>query len=286
LLNVTETTVKRWADGGIIKCHKTPGGHRKFLMSDLIEFTRDRSYAPTGTVDLEPGDSRIQLAVLARDFPALSDVYIEKALTGGRHEVSRYLSFLYQHAIPVPEICDAVIAPGMKVIGDRWENGSLGIDHEHRASHATLSALIELQTELAPREHSDKTILCTSLAEDLHEIGLRCIAAWCESEGWNVHYLGGMTPCRSIINTMDEIKPAVVCLSITRSDIGGSAREDLKNIVAAAHIYGGRVFVGGRGVTPNGIDETQCDVICGSLADLSHALTKTRAQGRTSQTER
>jgi excisionase family DNA binding protein len=37
LLNVTVSTIKRWADEGLIACVKTPGGHRKF---ELAEATR------------------------------------------------------------------------------------------------------------------------------------------------------------------------------------------------------------------------------------------------------
>ena len=36
--DVSESTIKRWADAGMLKCRKTIGGHRKFELEDIIEF--------------------------------------------------------------------------------------------------------------------------------------------------------------------------------------------------------------------------------------------------------
>jgi excisionase family DNA binding protein len=35
VLGVNESTVRRWADAGQIRCFRTPGGHRRFAESDL-----------------------------------------------------------------------------------------------------------------------------------------------------------------------------------------------------------------------------------------------------------
>ena len=41
LLGVSESTVRRWADGGEIKSYRTGGGHRRLLRSDVEEFLRN-----------------------------------------------------------------------------------------------------------------------------------------------------------------------------------------------------------------------------------------------------
>jgi excisionase family DNA binding protein len=40
ILGVNESTVRRWADSGEIRCFRTPGGHRRFAESDLIAMTQ------------------------------------------------------------------------------------------------------------------------------------------------------------------------------------------------------------------------------------------------------
>ena len=46
-LNVNESTVKRWADSGIIKCYRTAGGHRKFRLEDLQKHAVENDYQIT-----------------------------------------------------------------------------------------------------------------------------------------------------------------------------------------------------------------------------------------------
>ena len=40
ILGVNESTVRRWADSGQIRCFRTPGGHRRFAEEDLFSLTQ------------------------------------------------------------------------------------------------------------------------------------------------------------------------------------------------------------------------------------------------------
>jgi excisionase family DNA binding protein len=50
LLGVSPVTVRKWACRGELKCHLTPGGHRRFYRAEIESFVRDRdmSYAADG----------------------------------------------------------------------------------------------------------------------------------------------------------------------------------------------------------------------------------------------
>jgi excisionase family DNA binding protein len=44
LLQVDESTLRRWADSGKLKCFKTPGGHRRFTAKHISEFLKRYQY--------------------------------------------------------------------------------------------------------------------------------------------------------------------------------------------------------------------------------------------------
>ncbi len=46
LLMVNPVTVRQWAARGLLRSLTTPGGHRRFLLSDVEEFARSRGTAP------------------------------------------------------------------------------------------------------------------------------------------------------------------------------------------------------------------------------------------------
>ena len=44
MLGVSLPTVSKWVDQGLLKGHRTPGGHRRISMPDLQRFARDNHY--------------------------------------------------------------------------------------------------------------------------------------------------------------------------------------------------------------------------------------------------
>jgi excisionase family DNA binding protein len=72
VLGVNESTVRRWADAGQIRCFRTPGGHRRFAESDL-----------QAMIDGRPGtaDHELKNAAVSR---------IQRQLHAAKHEAGWY----------------------------------------------------------------------------------------------------------------------------------------------------------------------------------------------------
>ena len=250
LFNVTETTVKRWADEGTLKCQKTPGGHRKFDVRFLVEFAEKNHFEPVGVLTIPEGDrlgQRIQVAVLGRDFSGLVAAFVENALSPDPNDLTQYLSYVYQHRVQLWEIHDLIIRPGMEEIGARWSRGEIGVNHEHRASYETLEALVKLQTQIRMKSQTGRSVVCSCLGDELHEIGLRCAAHLFESEGWATTYLGARTPVEALITAIRETGPRIVSLSVTYVPPGGIPEKEFRWIADAAREVNAEVILGGRG---------------------------------------
>ena len=251
LFNVTETTVKRWADDGMLRCQKTPGGHRKFQIKNVIEFAEKNNFEPTGVLTLpghEGQDEHVQVAILKRDYATLVKTFVEKALSPDRSDLYVFFSYLYEHRIALWEIYDLILRPGMIEIGERWMRGEIGVSQEHRASYETLDALAKLQNEILVKPPTGESVVFACLGDELHEIGLRCAANVFESEGWQTHYLGARTPPDAVIVAAQELRPTVVALSVTHGHVHEQLMHDLRRIADALSRIEIRMIVGGSGV--------------------------------------
>jgi excisionase family DNA binding protein len=251
LFNVTETTVKRWADDGILRCQRTPGGHRKFLIAQVVEFAEVNHFEPTGVLEFTDSDAlapAIHVAVLSRDFPVLVDAFIRKALAQGRSSLSTYLSYLYAHRIHLWEIFDLILHPALQSVGEMWERGEISLTQEHRLSYGTLDALGRLQAQILIKPATGSTALCACLGEELHEIGLRCACSLLESEGWSTHYLGARVPSRDLRAAITGLRPEMVLVSVTCPGVSEDLGRQLAELGGEARGVGARCVLGGRGV--------------------------------------
>lgn len=271
LFNVTETTVKRWADDGTLRCHKTPGGHRKYPMRNIVEFAERNKFEPAGVLALPAQDdlgASIQRAILDRSFPSLVKVFVEKALSPDRTDLYLLFSFLYEHRIALWEIYDYVLCPGMREIGEHWQRGEIGINQEHRTSYETLDALARLQSEIYIKPDNGKSVVFACPGEELHEIGLRSAAYVFEAEGWTTHYIGARTPTDAVISAIQDLRPSLLALSVTCPNDPERSLEGLRHLSAKVRAMGVSIIVGGTGVPPGTHEISSVDAVLGSARDI------------------
>ncbi len=283
LFNVTETTVKRWADEGMLKCQKTPGGHRKFEIRNVIEFADKNHFEPIATLTMPESDEHapaVQMAILSRDFPVLVGAFVQKALSSDPLDLFRFLSFLYEHRIHLWEIYDLILRPAMALLGEKWARGEIDISHEHRASYETMDALAKLQAQILIKPAVGKSVVCACLGEEAHEIGLRCASSLFESEGWKSHYLGARSPYPSVIVAIRELRPDIVCLSITQVADKKVLEQQLGQIGELTHGSHGILVAGGRGAAPKMLVDGIVDAIFTSSKDLLDFLTQMHRSGK------
>jgi excisionase family DNA binding protein len=72
LLMVNPVTVRQWAARGLLRAVTTPGGHRRFLLSDVEEFARSRGAVPGGD-----GTGRPKRVLIVDDDPQAAQYTVE-----------------------------------------------------------------------------------------------------------------------------------------------------------------------------------------------------------------
>ncbi len=280
LLGVTETTIKRWADDGAIRCTRTLGGHRKFLLKDVVAFAEENHYTLPGI--LPPKGPRreaeqLEFNLQTGNYAKIAEMVREKALNGDTEALVGLFLHFTKHHLGLPVIADDIFRPAMIRIGELWKTGDLDVSQEHIASHTVLQTIIRTAPELHCKPHNGKRAAFACAEGDLHEIGLRLLASAFETDGWQAYYIGPNTPFDTLRAFVKGAGPDVLLLSCTMS----TRKEWLaKEIQSLGRVCASRntMFVCGGAFTA-GFKEAElgCDHIAYSVGDALHYVRDTLA---------
>jgi len=110
-------------------------------------------------------------------------------------------------------LLDEVIAPLIRVVGERCADGTLRIAMEHLATSVVGRVLGALGPAAAPGD-SAPALVVTTPALQHHELGAILVAALGRIEGWRTTYLGPNLPAEEIAAAARHLGARAVALSL------------------------------------------------------------------------
>lgn len=254
LLGVSEASVKRWADGGLLPTAKTAGGHRRFRPEDVAAFRHTR---------LRPGGARAHSLVATRargvaeetalvaaagdDDAATSASLFDALVAGDAEAASALIVRMHLGGHTVGSVADSTLCPAMQRVGDLWQAGQLSVAEEHVATRAALSALAALRASMELAEFAGLTAICCSVEEDFHELPVHLASAVLEARGWETVVLGASTPFYALAEAVGRFAPRLVCVSATVMNNPDRAAREYAEFRSAAEREGAAVVLGGAG---------------------------------------
>ena len=192
LLGVGPSTVKRWADDGLLACVRTAGGHRRFV-SDEIERFRQQGYGS------EVGDEVERWMDLL--FSEDADPFqVNAALMQARGDRGSWW-----------EVCES-LTPVLERIGERWARGELAIAEEHVATERLARGLAFVTQSVGVGPRSPSCVLVTAEGDD-HTLGLSLVEVCAREAGWSSLWLGRATPLTEVLDAVERRRAKLVAMS-------------------------------------------------------------------------
>jgi MerR family transcriptional regulator, light-induced transcriptional regulator len=112
----------------------------------------------------------------------------------------------------IEEVFLQVFVPVLVEIGERWHQREATVAQEHFASHFVerrLSSLFQASLPIDGRA----TIVIAGAPDERHELGLMMLAVFLARRAWNVVFLGADVPITDLLQSIEQVQPALVCLS-------------------------------------------------------------------------
>lgn len=192
---VAPSTIKRWADQGILPFQRTAGGHRRFERFTIERFLRE----PPATGSSSSSTDQVVAA------------WVRCLVDGRRHEIDGRLLEARARLGSWWRVADEV-AVGLVEIGAQWKCGRLTIAQEHVASDALARALARVGDALPSRLDGPRCILACA-GEDEHTLGLSLGELCLRELGWTPLWLGRRTPVAELVRLVRDGQVSMVALS-------------------------------------------------------------------------
>lgn len=115
---------------------------------------------------------------------------------------------------PIEQVCTQLITPTLWQIGHLWEQGLITVAIEHFASaffHGWLTNLLHTM----PTSRTDPLVIACCAPGELHELAPLMLSLLLRRAGLRVAYLGQSIETESLLQTVRQVSPALLCVSAT-----------------------------------------------------------------------
>lgn len=230
MANVAPSTIKRWAEQGLLPYSRTAGGHRRFARLAVERLLRE------------------QVGSDSPDTPLFAS-WIACLVEGRRHEIDGRLlearSRLASWCLVADELAAVLVE-----MGKRWERGQLTIAEEHVASDALARALARIGDALPVRLDGPRCLLACA-GEDEHTLGLSLAELCLREHSWTPLWLGRRTPVAEVVRLVEHREVTMVALSASPLLVDDQALRAIADEVGEiCEDRGVGLLLGGAGAWP------------------------------------
>ena len=263
-IGMSESSLKRWADRGLLSVTRTAGGHRRIRVKDAIRFVRDRKLiiSTPGALGLpgavSSGIESGQTSLTPESPVVAASCPFTQLLERGQGELAEaYLVGRFLAGDSIAGLGDQVIRPALEQLG-HGPHGAEEILREHRATQVCMQA-IEQMRALSRLETPGFRAVGGGAAGSTYMLPSQLVAALVEESGGRAVNLGANTPiralrCEAFTAEQDRGTADLVWLSVSEPLVCSDEKAALTKLIsdcAEARIH---LMLGGRAVSTLAVD--------------------------------
>lgn len=246
-IGVSESSLKRWTDGGLLSAVRTPGGHRRISVAEAVRFIR-----ATGTPVVRP--ELLGLGAVAPEVPAgedLLDQVIGALLTDEAATAAHLVMGAFLAGRDVAGLCDGPLREAMAYVGDLWQHRQDGVLIEHRATEVCVGLLTTIRSLLPEGAVTAPVATGGGASGDPYLLPSLMIDTVLTDVGFRTYPLGADTPIETQVLAAGRFRARLVWRSYSVPVAAEQVLADLAQLEPVLQAQDGQFVVGGRGLPPD-----------------------------------
>lgn len=287
-MGVSESSVKRWCDKGLLTTEYTPGGHRRIAASNVIQFLKSSSHR---LVEPELLGLPATIGRSERVIHRAAKQFEEAVLAGDESYCRQVIFDLYLADHSISALCDQVIAPVFEQVGSLWECGSAEVYQERRGCELTLRVIQELRQAVLPRGPEAPLAIGGAPEGDQYNLATNLVELLLQDNGWQAASLGDNLPMATLAAAIRKHRPRLFWLSVSHLHDPETFLQEYAQLFDEFEAEVA-IVVGGRALVPEVRQRMRYAAYCDNMNHLEEfALTllasesKTKVKGVSSQAE-
>ncbi|MEX1212515.1 MAG: cobalamin-dependent protein [Balneolaceae bacterium] len=144
-----------------------------------------------------------------------AETYLQCLLRGDRQMAGEIVDRLSNDGVDVAEIYEHIFQATQYEVGLLWQKNEITVAHEHFCTAATQNIMIRLYPRIFSTTKKGLRLVSCSVADELHEMGIRMVTDLFELNGWDTYYLGANLPEDQICRAIEEYNADLVAVSVT-----------------------------------------------------------------------
>lgn len=282
-IGVSEASIKRWCDRATLTSVRTAGGHRRIQSDAVIRFLRE-----TGHPLVHPETLGLPSLVGkgSRTIERAGE-RLQSALELGNEDEFRGLAFsLFLSGWTIRGLCDELLAPAFKGIGDHWEHGSVEIYQERRACEICARWLHEVSLALPIASTDSPYAMGGTLSGDPYVLPSLMIEVALRESGWRAEAYGVGHPPETLTAAVRAKQPRLVWVSFSSIDVNVEFLSQWSRLAKTCTESGVFLVVGGRALTVEVRERLVFSAYCDRLSQLTAFCDTIRAAESSPQRSR
>ena len=251
IMGVNVSTIKRWTDSGKLDCYQTVGGHRKFLLSHVKNFLKEKinQKLKVNIIQyLNKGEKELVQRIDRIDYKYLRDYLFQLSLQQSVDSIHDVINSLLIKGEPQYRIYDELILNVLSRIGDLWSNNKLSIEDEHTMTETIRNVMYRIHSEISKNNVKiPKKVICMTLTNDEHEIPLVMIQSILDEINIPSTNLGPNIPAPEIESKIQVVNPTHLIISSNYVLDTDTFNSEISQLLQICHKNDIEILIGGSG---------------------------------------
>lgn len=212
-IDVSESSLKRWCDQGLIPTVRTAGGHRRMPVNGVLTFLRNSGYQLINPeiLGLPPATQGGRERKLHGERERLREALVQ----GDEHICVEIVLNLYLAGHAMSTICDEVLASVFEEIGSQCCCGQLSVYQERRSCELCYRVMHEVRRGLPEIPPEAPVAIGGTIENDPSTLASSMVELVLRENGWRACSLGSMLPFLSLRQALCDMRPKLCWLTFS-----------------------------------------------------------------------